>query len=223
MTPGRLVTKGKGAVAGAGAGAGTEAGAGADASPVFWYPYLGWIYDHFALFPLNSRLILFILQIRFQYHGCVFQTDTFSNRWFCLLQSGWGVGGFGGLGFLHYWYFYYVFKAHVFWGVHFDWVYSNCTVYRTRLVFTLQLTELSVLSRTLFQFPPYLPRYPLFTKCLMAEILSLVLLKAETLSLARNVIDREGQKWNRFSLKYLFESRNLFLLLQRYPLFSWTC
>ena len=35
----------------------------------------------------------------------------------------------------------------------------------------------------------------------------------DTLFIARNVIDRDGQKQNRFSLKYLFESQNLFLLL----------
>ena len=54
----------------------------------------------------------------------------------------------------------------------------------------------------------------LFTKPLSASAeipyLQLKLLKTETLSLSINVIDREGQKLNRFRLKYLFESRNLF-------------
>ena len=40
------------------------------------------------------------------------------------------------------------------------------------------------------------------------------MLKEEILSLSRNIIDREGQKYNRFSLKYLLESQNLSLLLQ---------
>ena len=40
------------------------------------------------------------------------------------------------------------------------------------------------------------------------------------ISLAKNDIDREGLQQDKSKIKYFFYSQNLYLLLQRYPLFS---
>ena len=105
--------------------------------------------------------------------------------------------------------------------LHIHFKSRHCTMYSIKMLFTFQLTGPDSCTVA----------YSVSQSTSLTLSVNNIFFWRDTLSLVKNVngrdislaIDREGQEQNRSSRKYLSESRNLFLLLQRYPLFSWKC
>ena len=131
----------------------------------------------------------------------------------------------GGGRFLHWYNFLIVSVWHVFLGVHCPLfsatgctLYSNCTVFRTRWVFSLQLIELYSTALCFSEVPSLCKEILSLVRNDIDRDISLAINDIDRdISLAINDIDREGQVqyWRAASTKY---TQNLSLLLQRYPL-----